>query len=164
MKKLSILAVALISITLSLPSCTKDKGADKKGKEVQAYKQTPKPVESGSTESSNSAVTHITSDAQFQEVLKRSDSVLVIFDLYADWCGPCKKLSPRLAEIATEVVGKAEVYKINVDKLPNIAQAFGVKSIPLVVFMKEQKGVNGILGLREKAVYLDAIEKFAFKK
>ena len=55
-----------------------------------------------------------------------------MFDLYADWCGPCKKLSPMLEKMAPAVANQVEVYKVNVDKLPKISRSFNVKSIPFI--------------------------------
>ncbi len=61
-----------------------------------------------------------------------------IIDFYADWCAPCKKVAPALEELASEYAGKVYIYKINIDKEPELAGLFGVKNIPtfLVVPMK----------------------------
>jgi len=59
-------------------------------------------------------------------------------DFYADWCGPCKKVAPVLEELAAEYAGKVYIYKINIDKEPELAGLFGVRNIPtfLVIPMK----------------------------
>jgi thioredoxin len=61
-----------------------------------------------------------------------------IIDFYADWCGPCKKVAPVLEELAGEYAGKVYIYKINIDKEPDLAGLFGVKNIPtfLIIPMK----------------------------
>jgi len=61
-----------------------------------------------------------------------------IIDFYADWCGPCKKVAPVLEELAGEYAGKVYIYKINIDKEPELAGLFGVKNIPtfLIIPMK----------------------------
>ena len=61
-----------------------------------------------------------------------------IVDFYADWCAPCKKVAPALEELATEYAGKVYIYKINIDKEPELAGLFGVQNIPtfLVIPMK----------------------------
>lgn len=58
-----------------------------------------------------------------------------ILDFYADWCGPCRQLSPRLAELAKKYEGKVDVYKINVDNEEELARIFGVRSIPMLLFI-----------------------------
>lgn len=62
-------------------------------------------------------------------------NVPAILDFYADWCGPCRSLSPKLEEVAKKYAGKLIVYKINVDKEPALAQMFGANSIPMVLFI-----------------------------
>ena len=57
-----------------------------------------------------------------------------IVDFYADWCGPCKALSPRLAKLAKEYAGKIVIYKINVDKEQQLSRSFGISSIPALLW------------------------------
>lgn len=78
-----------------------------------------------------------------------------IIDLYADWCPPCRKLAPILAEIAQEYAGKIDVFKINVDNEPELAQLFNASSIPLMVFIPKDEKPTLVKGLRPK----DQIEK-----
>ncbi|MFN7114051.1 MAG: thioredoxin [Alphaproteobacteria bacterium] len=79
-----------------------------------------------------------------QEVLK-SDK-LVLIDFYADWCGPCKSLAPRLEKFAEDNKDKVKVVKINVDESPNLAGAFGVRSIPTLVTMRDQAAIYMVTG------------------
>lgn len=58
-----------------------------------------------------------------------------ILDFYADWCGPCRRLGPKLEAVAKKYAGKIDVYKINIDKEPDLANIFGVKSIPMCLFI-----------------------------
>jgi thioredoxin len=102
-------------------------------------------------------VVEITTEAEFQEIIKLKER-LVVFDLYADWCAPCKKLSPILDEIATTHGERASFYKINTEKLPSIARAFKVKSIPYVVFLRDGAIVNSHVGLLPKEAYEKSVE------
>ncbi len=86
---------------------------------------------------------------------------LLIFDLYADWCLPCRVLSPMLEKIAADHRNKVSVYKINIDKSPDIARAFGVTGIPYVVYVMNQKAVHALTGVQSKETYVRAIERFA---
>lgn len=84
----------------------------------------------------------------FNEIKNSNKTVLL--DFYADWCRPCRMVSPLVDEIAEEnpqyIVGK-----INVDSEPELAQAFGVMSIPMLAVMKDGKVVNQAVGARPKA-------------
>ena len=78
----------------------------------------------------------------------------VLLDFYADWCGPCRMVSPIVDEIAEETENIA-VGKINVDNEPELAQAFGVVSIPMLVVMKNGKIYNQAVGVRSKENILE---------
>lgn len=82
------------------------------------------------------------------EVMKSDMPVLI--DFWAAWCGPCKMLSPVIAEIAEEYSDKVKVGKVNVDEQPELAASFHVASIPTVVVMKEGKVTNQSIGYRPK--------------
>ena len=72
-------------------------------------------------------------DAMFPEVLELSKTVSVVVDLWAEWCGPCKQLSPVLERVVTEHAGRLVLAKVDVDANPQLAQAFRAQSIPMVV-------------------------------
>ena len=88
----------------------------------------------------------ITKDNFEQEVLKSDKPVLI--DFWAPWCGPCRMLSPTIAEIAEEYGDKVKVCKVNVDEQGDLASMFRVSSIPLLVVMKDGKVVNSAVGVR----------------
>ena len=66
---------------------------------------------------------------------KYEGSLPAIVDFYADWCGPCKMVAPILEDLSNEFAGKLHIYKINTDEEGDIAQAFGIQSIPSLLFI-----------------------------
>ncbi|MFM8001112.1 MAG: thioredoxin family protein, partial [Actinomycetota bacterium] len=79
-------------------------------------------------------------DQTFQkDVIDRSMTTPVIINLWAQWCGPCKTLGPILEKLTNETNGKVVLAKVDVDKCPQVAQAFQVQSIPAVYAMKDGK-------------------------
>ena len=88
--------------------------------------------------------------------IKNSDKT-VLLDFYADWCGPCRMVSPIVDEIA-EQFPQYLVGKINVDEEPELANAFGVSSIPMLVVMKDGKIANQSVGAIPKSQILGMLE------
>ena len=82
----------------------------------------------------------------------------VLLDFYADWCGPCKMLSPVLHEIAEENAGALKVGKINVDEQMELAMRFQVSSIPMLVVFKDGKAVAKSVGYRPKSEIAAMVE------
>ncbi len=83
-----------------------------------------------------------------QEVMNSDKTVLI--DFWANWCGPCRMLSPVVDEIAAETPG-VKICKVNVDEEPELSQAFQVSSIPMLAVVKNGKLVNKAVGVRPKA-------------
>lgn len=90
------------------------------------------------------------------ETVKNSEQT-VLLDFYADWCGPCRMVSPIVEEIAEENP-QYTVGKINVDDEPSLAQEFGVMSIPTLVVMKNGEIVQQSVGARPKQQILEMLE------
>jgi putative thioredoxin len=82
------------------------------------------------------------------DVIQQSTIRPVVVDFWADWCGPCKQLIPILEKLTTEAKGAFCLVKVNVDQNPEIAQAFGVQSIPFVVAMLDGQPVSHFAGVK----------------
>ena len=92
---------------------------------------------------------HKTSTATFSaDVINSSKPVLV--DFWAEWCGPCRILGPILDELATEVGDKALICKVNVDENGELAQQYGIRGIPTMIFFKDGKVAKTLVGVQPK--------------
>ena len=86
-------------------------------------------------------------DATFErDVLERSDSIPVVVDLWAEWCGPCRTLGPILEKVVAESEGRLKLAKVDVDANPRIAATFQVQSIPAVFALHDRKIVDSFIG------------------
>ena len=83
----------------------------------------------------------------------------VVVDFWAEWCGPCKMLTPIVDELAKELAGKAVIGKLNVDHNPKTAARYGVSSIPSLLFIKDGQVVEQHTGLLAKKPLFDKIKK-----
>lgn len=86
-----------------------------------------------------------------------------IVDFYADWCGPCRMLGPILEDVAKTYKGKIKVYKVNIDKEPELAQVFGVQSIPLMLFLPVGSQPAVQPGLLQKEQLKQIVDEFLLK-
>ena len=93
-------------------------------------------------------VLNVTSENYESEVLKSEKTVLI--DFYADWCGPCKMMSPVIDEIAEEMKETVKVGKINVDENQDLAMEYGVMSIPTIVILKNGEVQKTFVGVTDK--------------
>ncbi len=96
-------------------------------------------------------------DATFEAEVLRSE-LPVLVDLYADWCQPCKQLSPIVAELANELAGKVKVVKVDVDKSPMVAQTFRAQSIPMLLVIAQGRVVQHHVGVLDKPGILRLLE------
>ena len=90
-------------------------------------------------------------DANFQTNVLESDKLTVI-DFWAEWCGPCRAISPVIEELSKEYQGKVTVGKVNVDHNPNLSVNYGITSIPAILFIKGGKVVDKQIGAVPKSV------------
>ena len=96
--------------------------------------------------------------SNFREEVISADK-LVLVDLYATWCTPCKALAPVLEELADKYADKIKVVKVNVDEEESIAAKFGIASIPTVIFFKNGQTAASFVGLRSASEIEKMIEK-----
>lgn len=99
----------------------------------------------------------VTDSTWENDVVKSSTPVLV--DFWAEWCGPCKALGPKLEEIAQEMGAKVSVLKLDVDANQEAAVKFGVRSIPTMIMFKDGKAVDQIMGNHPKDSIVEFINR-----
>lgn len=91
----------------------------------------------------------------FDEVISQGKPVLM--DFWATWCGPCKRLGPIIEELAAEYDGKAVVGKCDIEENDDLTEKFGIMNVPTVVFLKDGKEVDRVVGLAMKNIYQDKL-------
>ena len=99
------------------------------------------------------------SDATFDEHVKGSD-VPVLVDFWAEWCGPCKMISPVLEEIAEEQAGKLQIGKLNIDDNLEVTRRFDVMSIPTLILFKNGEPEVRLIGAKPKGQLLQEIAQY----
>lgn len=95
----------------------------------------------------------ISTTAEVKAALSRAGSRMLVIDFYADWCKPCRALAPVIRDLAGEYQGKADFYRANIDGNAELTEAFGIRGIPYVVFMKNDSVVYALTGLNPKEYY-----------
>ncbi len=106
-----------------------------------------------------SEVTAVTAQTWREEVVNQPGKPVVV-DFWAEWCGPCKKLSPLLDEVAQELGDAAKVVKVNVDEERTLGAMFQIMSIPTVLIFKDGEKVDEFVGLRPKAAIINQIKQY----
>ncbi len=95
-------------------------------------------------------------DSNIKEIIESGKPVVI--DLWAEWCGPCRLIGPFIEELAEEYAGKVEIGKMNVDENSDTPNEFGVRNIPTVLFFKDGKLADKVVGAVPKAKLQEKIQ------
>ena len=98
-------------------------------------------------------------DSTFDEEIGAASEAVVV-DFWAEWCGPCKMITPILEEIASEHAGKVKIAKLNVDDNPNVTRRFEVMSIPTLIVFQDGQPVRRMIGAKGKGQLLQELSDF----
>jgi thioredoxin len=107
----------------------------------------------------DTATVHLT-EQSFDETLNRQHGLMMV-DFWAEWCGPCRAISPVLEELARESGGKVTLAKVNVDENPGLAARYGIRSIPTVLFVKQGKVADQVIGAVPRAKIKEKLDALA---
>ena len=98
----------------------------------------------------------IVNTAEFDELVAQSETPVLV-DFFATWCGPCKMLAPVLEEVAAQAQGKAQVVKVDIDESSELAQRYGVMSVPTLMSFSAGQPTSTNVGVQPKQVLLSMI-------
>lgn len=101
-------------------------------------------------------MTKIITDSNYQEVFEQS--LPIVIDFSATWCGPCKKIAPVIEELSEEYAGKVLLCKADVDDAEELAMKYGIRNVPTVIFIKNGEIVDKNVGASPKNVFVEKIE------
>jgi thioredoxin len=144
------------------------------GKEGQAIAQTRLTSENLNKSNNNKMGTiHLTKEEFLKKVVDYENNPTewkylgdkpAIIDFYANWCGPCKMIAPILEDLAAEYAGQIYIYKIDTEEEQELAAAFGIRSIPTLLFVPMNEKPQMAMGALPKSTFKEAIETVLLKK
>lgn len=103
-----------------------------------------------------SIMAHTFTETNYEELVLKSDKVAVV-DFWAEWCGPCRMLTPIIEEMAAEFEGRAVIGKVDVDSEPSIAAKYGVRNIPTIIFIKNGEVADKQVGAVSKSALVEKL-------
>lgn len=159
-----VLIVAISMIVFASCNSTSTKKDLNENEDNSTKVETTKNADTGNTDG---RVIHLTTETFKQQVFnfevnkewKYEGTIPCIVDFYADWCGPCKQVAPILDELAKEYDGKIFIYKVDTDKQKELAGAFGIRSIPSILFVPVEGQPQMSQGALPKESFVKAIEE-----
>ncbi|MCY1721092.1 thioredoxin [Prolixibacteraceae bacterium Z1-6] len=162
MNKLLILAISIVLFA----ACNSTSNDKNKNQKVENATQVETSKVADVVESDGKVI-HLTTETFKQNVFnyevneewKYEGTVPCIVDFYADWCGPCKKVAPILDDLAKEYDGKIFIYKVDTEKQQELAAAFGIRSIPSILFVPVKGQPQMAQGALPKETFVKAIEE-----
>lgn len=101
----------------------------------------------------------VITDANYEELVVKSDKVVVL-DLWAEWCGPCRMIEPHIEAMSEEFDGRALIGSVDIDSNPTIPTKFAVMNIPTVLYLKNGEMIDKVVGAVPKKVLVETLEKY----
>jgi thioredoxin 1 len=95
-------------------------------------------------------------DSNFEELLKLEKPL--VLDFWAEWCGPCRMISPVIDELAKEYEGRVTIGKLNVDTNNDVVTRFSVRSVPTILFFKGGAVVDKVVGAAQRSTFIEKID------
>lgn len=96
----------------------------------------------------------------FEELVLQANKPVLV-DFWAEWCGPCRALAPVLDEVAKELGDKVQIVKINVDENGDLAQSYGIRGIPTMIFFKNGSATKTLVGLQPKTEIVKSLNELS---
>jgi thioredoxin len=104
------------------------------------------------------ALHHIKTVEEFEEKVIKSDKPVLV-DFYATWCGPCKMVAPELEALAPELDGTADIVKVDVEEIPDVARQYKIMSVPTILVIKNGEEASRVVGFRPRAELKGMVER-----
>ncbi|MBI4271660.1 MAG: thioredoxin [Candidatus Rokubacteria bacterium] len=107
----------------------------------------------------DAATIHLT-EQNFDDALAKQSGLMMV-DFWAEWCGPCRTVAPVLEELARDSKGRVTLAKVNVDENPGLAARYGIRSIPTILFVKQGKVADQVIGAVPRAKIKEKLDTLA---